>query len=240
MPFGTTTNLTQGQTTTFPISSGTTASVAPAANTLIKIWISTFGSAATPTSVIGNGITYTHVLSTADYNNGFGPTAFHLFRGMSSSPSAGTIAITGASGTSYINWTVDETDGVDTGGTNGSDAVVQAVQQSNGAPAASLTVTLAAFSDPDNGVICGIHTYNSATVSVGSGFAFSYDGSSTGYPSVEYRTDNDTTADWTFTPSTRAGAIALEIKPGGAPPPSPSPPPSIIMAPLMPPSRNSR
>jgi len=212
MAFAAPTNLTNGENTGFPNPNGTTASISPTANRLILVWISTFGTANTPTSVSGNGITYTHVLSTVDYDNGFGPTAFHLFRGMSASPSSGAISITGAASTSYINWLVQEVGDVDTTGTNGSGAVVQSERQANGSPTTSISITLAAFSDAGNGVICGIHTYDSATRTVGSGFTSSF--SSSGRPSAEYRTDNDTTADWTFTPTTRAGSIALEIKPG--------------------------
>jgi hypothetical protein len=221
VPFAIPVTLTHGETSGFPVSTGVTASVSPGANKLIKIWISTFGSAATPTNVAGNGITYTHVLSTADYNNGFGPTAFHLFRGMAAAPTPGVITITGASGTSYINWTVEETGDVDTTGVNGAGAIVQAVAQENGAPTNSIGLTMAAFADAANGVICGIHTYNSAARVEGSGFALGFDGSGTGRPSTEYRFDNDTSPDWTFSPDTRAGAIAIEIKPGSGPPPAP-------------------
>jgi len=238
MPFAAPTNLTNGETASFPSSSETTASISPSANSLILVWVSTYGTATTPTGVSGNGITYAHVLSTVDYDNGFGPTAFHLFRGMAASPSSGGITITGAGGTSFLTWLVQEVGSVDTGGTNGSVAVVQSARQANGSVASSISVTLAAFSDADNGVICGIHTYDSATRSVGSGYTSSF--SSTGQVSVEYRLDNDTTADWTFTPNTRAGSIALEIKPGGAPPPTPSELPSLIMAPMMPPRWSSR
>jgi hypothetical protein len=214
MPIGAPVLLTSGENTGFPNPNGTTASVSPTANRLILIWISTFGSASTPTAVVGNGITYAHVISTADYDNGFGPTAHHLFRGMSASPSSGTIAITGAASTSFVNWTVEEVPGVDTGGTNGSAAIVQSAKQENGSPATSLSVTLAAFGDAGNGTICGVHTYDTRTRTVGSGFTLGHDGSVTGVPSTEYRTDPDTTADWTFSSNTRAGAIALEVKPG--------------------------
>lgn len=224
MPFGTPVTLTTGENTGFPNPNGTTASVSPTANRLILVWISTFGTASTPTGVSGNGITYAHVLSTVDYDNGFGPTALHLFRGMSASPSSGAISITGAASTSYINWTVEEVPSVDTGGTNGSGAIVQSERQANGSPATSLSVTLAAFSDAGNGVICGVHTYDTRTRTQGSGFTLGHDGSVSGVPSTEYRTDNDTTADWSFSSNTRAGAIAIEVKPsagggGGTQPP---------------------
>jgi hypothetical protein len=182
--------------------------------------MSTYGTANPPTSVSGNGINYALVRSTVDYDNGFGPTALHLFRGMSASPSAGAITIVGASGTSYINWTIEELE-ADTGGTNGSAAIVQSAAQANGAPATTLSVTLGAFSDAGNGTICGLHTYNDATRTQGSGFTLAYDGSASGSPSTAYRTDNDTTADWSFSPSTRGGAIAIEVKPGSGPPPAP-------------------
>lgn len=199
---------------TYPSSTATTASVTPSSNKLILLWIQSFGSANTPTAVSGNGITYTHVLSTNDYNGGFGASALHLFRGLAASPSSGTISITGASGTQELTWTIEEIGSVDTGGTNGSAAVVQSAEQETGVDSTSLSVTLAAFADAGNGTVCGVHTYDSGnTRTQGSGFTLSHNGDSTNHPSTEYRTDNDTTADWTFGSATMAGAIAVEVKP---------------------------
>lgn len=193
---------------------GVTASISPGANRLILIAVGVYGSASTPATIsaTGNGITYTQVAASSAFDDGFGPKRVYLLRGMSASPSSGAITITatGLTAFPYVGWVVTEVDGVDTGGTNGSAAVVQSATNTiNGAT--SITATLAAFASANNGAFGTCYTYGGTAFSPGTGWTELFDGSADDEPQTQWRADNDTTCDWTFGASEDAGAIAIEL-----------------------------
>lgn len=149
-------NLTSGLSGT-DTQSYDTASVSPGANRLILVAVAirnyNFGGAGTVT-LSGNGLTFVQVTS-VDYSNvASSKSRLALFRAMGASPSAGaiTISISGASN-SACAWSVDEFDGVDTSGTNGSGAVVQnntcATDDADPAP----SITLSALGDAANNAV---------------------------------------------------------------------------------------
>jgi hypothetical protein len=145
---------------------------------------------------------------------------------MSASPSTGAITIDyGATSVQGIGWVVDHLDGVDTGGSNGSAAVIQsatALQQ----PGTTATATLGAFSDAGNATYAGwgyvLGSQPGVTVTEGTGFTRigyinSLLGGGTFIGNSEFRSDNDTSADITYSQSAYFGGVAIEVKAGSAP-----------------------
>ena len=157
----TATNLTAG-------SSGTdsqtynTASVSPGANRLIlvPVTIRNYTAANLGTiSLSGNGLTWVEVATVTYSSIASSQNRTSIFRAMGASPSAGAITITiSGSGQTACAWSVDEFDGVDTSGTNGSGAIVQydtdATDNATGTPPA---VTLAALADAVNNAVYAVH-----------------------------------------------------------------------------------
>lgn len=125
-----------------------TASVTPGANRLV---LAAFQSAlaaspATPTGVAGNGLTWVQV---ATQNFHATDRRVTVFRALGASPSAGAITSTWDASQTSKTWAIVECSGVDTGGTNGSGAVVQSVT-AEVAAATSITATLAALLGPSS------------------------------------------------------------------------------------------
>jgi hypothetical protein len=191
-----------------------TASVTPTANALILVAVAVYRSSGPSTavnSVTGNGITYASVASAAAVDDGLGPYQLHLFRGMSASPSAGAITIdpTASSDVSQVDWLVAEFTGVDTGGTNGSAAVVQSTTNTmnNGT---SLTMTLGAFGSATNGAFGCMISYNNRTVTHEAGWT-ELDTDTTQLHG-QWRATSDTTCNFTTSSSDDSGGVAVEIK----------------------------
>jgi len=112
-------------------------------------------------------------------------------------------------------WLISEYGDTDTSGVNGSAAVVQSATNLT-AGATSLTVTLAAFGNSNNGTY-GVFSHSTNEDSTrGSGFTTGPGGYGVSPPSQgfrsEWRVDNDTTVDMSWATSSPAGGIALEIK----------------------------
>lgn len=122
----------------------TTASVSPTAGSLQLLWVIESITKTSPSSVVGCDLTWVAV-GTADIG------AFRrltLYRAMGT-PSAGTIAITFAGSQNSCAWVVAEVAGVDTSGTDGSGAIVQAVAGTEGTMPIT-GPTLDAFENADN------------------------------------------------------------------------------------------
>lgn len=199
------------------VSPAATASVSPGSGNLVLVAIGLFKSSGSPTnpaSVVGNGITYALVAASGDFNDGFGPKRTLLYRGLSASPSAGAITITGGT-FDLVSWAVSEVSGVDdSGGSNGSAAVVQSAVNQNGSSATSLTITLGAFGSVDNGAFACGYSYNGNPLTPEAGWTELFDGSASDEPETMWRATNDTTPSWTFS-SDRIGGVAIEIKASG-------------------------
>lgn len=136
----------------------TSASISPAANTLVEIEVLTqafSGNLAPTVTAAGNGMAggYTEVANVLNGASGTISTRTTRFRGMSASPSSGSVVFS-TSGSSLKNliYSIKSVPGTDTSGTNGSGAYVQTVTNStdgSGAPN-TLTLTLAAYADAVN------------------------------------------------------------------------------------------
>jgi len=200
-----------------------TASISPTANRLVLIGVVTNKSdvAGEVTAVSGAGLTFTQVLNL--YFGG--DSCMSVWRALSASPSSGVLTITADS--YFYGWSVMEFASVDTGGTNGSAAIVQSVSNTAAANNA-LTVTLAAFGNAENATFGAFSTKVASeparTMTPGSGFAEIHDvglqDPSYGYSNsmaTEWRNDNDTTVDATFSDQLDfIGGIAIEIKAAAA------------------------
>ena len=202
-------------------SSYVTASITPPANQLILAFIGSDNETGSPgqvPTISGNGLTYVQV-ATAPYAGTIGKR-ITLFRAMGASPSAGAVTIDFAGVVQNSgDWHIIAFDGVDTGGTNGSAAVVQSATVAEGAAATSITVTLAAFGSAENATFgCVAHRANEGTAP-GTGFTeladTAHTADSTGHQS-EWRVDNDTTVDASWVTSAVNAGIAVEIKAAAA------------------------
>lgn len=207
------TRLTRGTDFSAPFQ---TASVSPGADKLLLLCVQVYRSVGTPATptVSGNGLTWVQVGSTVLYRS---DSRSAVFRAMGASPSSGVITITAAS-SDQVLWSLHEIDGVDTGGTNGSAAIIQS-DTNSGTAAASVTVTLAAFASAS---------------SAGFGFCARFSAGGTFSPEAGWTEKDDlngqevvfrdgtTDNTVTFTPtgSDDMGAIALELAP--APPTTPA------------------
>lgn len=153
----------------------TTASISPGANRLLLCAVqSRRGDSIQPLppTVSGCGLTWVQVIS-VDYDTSV-PTmkTITVFRAMGSSPTAGSVTFDfGGVSQTNANWIIDEFDGIDTSGTNGSGAVVQSVF-TNYQPASVTPVVanFAPFLRPDNAA-WGLECDNwSAQPTVGANF----------------------------------------------------------------------
>lgn len=204
--------LTSGSSTTDG-TGFTTASVDPTDNAAIYIGIlcSSSGTAAAPSSVIGNGITYTleeeiHLTS---------GTSRHLsvWRGMAATPSAGTIAITFGTSHTGCCWAVVEVPGANTSGSNASGATPQSTTSTTTAGTTS-TGTLSTLEHENNVHICFVGT-NLAAVTPDADFAELADvTSATPTNGLEVEWARNQTICTATHASGESGVVSLEVKAG--------------------------
>lgn len=195
----------------------TTASIAPAPNTLITVVVTTHqATAAAPVPTLtGGGMASWDVVATATCDVVATPKKrITIFRAMSASPGSGPITITSSATLSDCQWIVSLWSGVDGSGTNGSGAIVQTA--SNAADAVTtLAVPLAPFANP-NDVAYGVFGINSNVVAITPGAGFTEIDEQ---PSTE-STAADLFAEWGVNLPTitanwatkNAGALGVEIK----------------------------
>ena len=198
-----------------------TASIAPTSNYLVLVSVvSNVGGHAT--GVSGAGLTFTQVGTGVTLNDSY----LSIWRALSASPSSGAVTITFSSAPELCLWSISEFGGIDTGGTNGSSAVVQTATNSTTADT-TLTVTLSAFGSANNatfGAFSGKDNTATATGTPGTGFTEIHDltlqdGDFSYHQEcyTEWRNDNDTGVDMTFS-ATRQDILgqAIEIKAAAA------------------------
>lgn len=206
------------------LSSYSTGSISPGANRLLIATVYNgvgSGTANTPT-LTGNGLTWVQEETTVDFETGGTDRDKRItsFRAMGASPSAGAVTADFAGQTqSGCIIIVDEFDGVDTGGTNGSAAVVQSLSVGSlGSSASSGAVTLAAFGSASNATYGALSHVVDETSTAGSGFTKLGDvghGAPTRSLVTEWKNSNDTSVDASWSTSAKWAGIALEIKASG-------------------------
>lgn len=151
----TATNVVANKSTT-DLSSYTTATLTPANNKLYIASVVSKASAGTPnapTASGGGGLTWVAVSTNTFATNQQRLATFRALK--SSGLTSGTVTFdyAGQTQTSAI-WSIEELDGTDLNGTDGSGAIVQSPTPSTGS-GVSLATTLAAFRDPTNNVAFG-------------------------------------------------------------------------------------
>lgn len=201
-----------------------TASIAPATNALVTIAVLMRRSSGviSPT-VSGGGMAKWDLVANADFDTQGTPTKrLLIFRALSATPGSGPVTIAFSSSVSNVQWIVSQWDGVETGGTNGSGAIVQSGLARSDA-ATSLSVPLAAFSSANDAAygIAGV-AKNGPTITPGAAFTEIAEVSSgeTSALEAEWATNQPAVgASWGT--GTKAGMLALEIKAGNAGPVEP-------------------
>ena len=201
------TNLTSGANT------GPTDSISPAANQLIIVAIRNAVSSGTPNvpTVSGCNLTWTQIATRHAGANTLNRITF--FRGLGSNPTPGalTFDFAGQTQAQGWNWSVDQFENIDTGGTNGADAVVQSA--SNDANTSNLTVTLGAFGHTDNATYGFAYQNAYNTVSPGTGFTqLGSTSGGNGQALAIFANSNKTSVAFNATGSSFYIGMAIEIK----------------------------
>lgn len=194
-----------------------TASVSPTADALVLLTVASNLSGATPPNPTVSGCNLTwSLVETEAYDTAGTYYSVWVYKGQGSSPTAGTITVDfGATTVGGLAWSVDEFEGA-----HATSPIVQTAKDGAGQPSATgATVTLAAFSDAANGTFGAFSWEANEAGSIGTGFTEAGQGATSG-PSMsvlaEYRADNDTTVDASWTTSAQWGAIAMEIQPASS------------------------
>lgn len=180
-------------------SSYTTASWTPTANRLLLLFV---GSNTTPSSVSGNGVTWTLVRTQVN-----GAFRMCLYAGIATSPTTGATTISHSGTDSQQSWAIIEAnESVDISG--GAAAAIVQSAGNNASP-----VTLSAFSNINNATVGGIRSIASTSFTPGSGFSELNDtASSETSMQTQYKSTNDTGVDWSGFTASGITAIAAEIK----------------------------
>lgn len=197
--------------------SKTTSSQSPTTNSLQLFLVGnqvTSGTVGIPT-LSGNSLTWVQVATQISSDNLRRAT---LFRALGTA-STGVVTMDYA-GVNQLRtgWSWSQYSGIDTSGTNGSNAIVQSTtgQVTNGAPATGITLTLAAFSNINNAAYGALRYGNSsATDNVLPGTGFTQLGIAAGNASYQsqYDLSNQTSVSWTWNSgSFFSQAIGVEIK----------------------------
>lgn len=214
----------------------TTASFAPAANALCLVTVlSIDGSSdpAAPTLSGGGMTTWTQVASQLFNTPSAARARITLFRALQASPGApAVLTITHGATMQACTWSVDQFASVDTGGSNGANAVVQSVSGSGTGQTAN--AALAALGDPDNIIYGGVAHVIQESVSPLSGATETADrnnGDATTPGNLEtawaYRTED---ISWGWATDSAYGFIGIEIKApsGGLSAGTPSDVPTVV------------
>lgn len=191
-------------------SSYSTASITPTANKLLLAAVYSGYAAGTPNqpTLTSSGLTWVAVGTVV-----VGVNRITLFRALAASPSAGAVTIDfGGQTQDRCYWSISEFDGTDVGGTNGSGAIVQYASNYNDLTAnTTLVVTLSAFGSANNATYGFFRAGNIQTA--GTGFSLQGSADGTTHCASEFRADNDTSVDETWSSSTvTCVGIACEIK----------------------------
>jgi len=201
-----------------------TASISPSTDKLLILDVASSSASASANSsptVSGCGVTWVSINTTAGTGND-GPAWARqtMFRAMGT-PTTGVLTVDFGSDTQEaVQWSLCEKGNVDTGGTNGSAAVVQSATALS--TTTTCTVTLAAFGNVNNathGAFMREGEITAATQTAGTGFTEQTDteadltGGYYAYQHTIYRDDNDTTVDSTSSDAMDGtSGIAIEIK----------------------------
>ncbi len=203
----------------------TSASISPNANELILIAVLT-RSSATPTntpSLSGASLSFNQVATIVAEPGVANPTRTTVFRSLTASPGSGAITIDlGGQSQRCACWCIDGFTGIDTGGTNGADAIVQSNTVNTTVASLTASVTLSAFASASNATY-GVIGWTDRTGPIAPGGGFTElaealaDEVGGRTLQTEFKDSNDTLIDWTmFENVDEYGAIGIELKAAAA------------------------
>ena len=199
----------------------TTAPITPAPNALVTVAVlMRRSSGVISPAITGGGMVKWDAVANTDFDTQGTPTKrLIVFRALSASPGSGPITITFTGSVSNVQWIVSQWDGVETGGTNGSRAIVQTgAARSDGATA--LAVALAPFAAANDVAYGAVGVAkNGPIVTPASGLTEIAEVSSgeTSALEAEWAT-NQPAVGVSWGTSTKAGMLGVEIKAGNAGP----------------------
>ncbi len=151
----------------------TTASIAPAPNALITVAVLGHnGTVASPSpKVTGGGMAAWAEAATVTFDLVATPhKRMSVFRALSATPGSAPIKISFSASQTSCEWIVSQWQGVETSGTNGSNAIAQS-GSTRGNTVSGLTVSLGPFADP-NDVAYGVFGTRRSTTGISPGTGF--------------------------------------------------------------------
>lgn len=171
-------------------------------------------------SITGDGLTFASVTTAVTSAN---DERISLWRAQAASTSTGALTIeygTGNTQTHFLYAWFECTGTAGTNGNNGSEAFNSNFASNTVSSGTSLTVTLGSFAQSANGAVCSVALTTNTAISAGSGWTAMGTSVGGGTPNArigaEYRADNDTTADMTFTTASGVGIAAELVAPTSA------------------------
>lgn len=197
----------------------TATTITPSANRLVLVSFLVVAGTLRTATLTGCGLTWEEVVTDPFFTEASPLWRVGVFRSMGASPSTGALTFDFTGSITGFSWSAIEFDGVDTGGTNGSAAIVQAVASSSIDAGTSHSVTLAAFGHANNATYGAFGVNKNEDITPGSGFTEGHDlghASPTARVFSEYQIGNDTSVDCSWTTSGAAGGVAVEIKAAAA------------------------
>ncbi len=195
----------------------TTASISPADDALvILICMNDHATVAQTITPTGGGMTTWTSVQSIDVAGGGKDQKFQVFRALQSSPGTAAVSLTMGAECLHAGWIIVEFLGVDTGGTNGADAIVQSVKSAGGTGEATApSLTLAAFGSANNATAGFMQKLASGVVTPGTGFEeIAENNHSLATVQAQWRNDNDTSVDCSWSLNQTYGFVAMEIKAG--------------------------
>jgi len=196
-----------------------TGSISPTLGRLVLVSVSSVSTASAPVNiptVSGAGMTWTQVATALETENSY--RRITLFRGVSVGNSGALTLDFAGESQLRCGWSITEINNVDTGGTNGANAIVQSATavQSDAGSYTGLTVTLGAFSSTNNATFGAVQQQTGGVITPGSGFTELGETSaldSIAVTQTQWKNSNDTSVDWSWASGvSRATAIAIELK----------------------------
>jgi len=202
-----------------------TASITPTARRLVlaAVYSRCTNPPASP-SLSGNGLTWVVVATKVSADNLGRLTLYRAL--ITSTTSTGAVAISfGAVEQLRCGWSIAEFAGIDIGGANGANAIVQSAT-AIADPGNSITTTLAAFASLNNATYGAMaqHSADVTNITEGSGFTMLGEDFNSGEQlaiASEFKATNDTGVDFTTDDSTAGRyslgiAVEIRIAVGGA------------------------
>lgn len=186
----------------------TTASVNPSPNRLYLLFVGSTKAGNDPgqPSISGLGMTWAPAGSVLNQGR------ISTFRAAGSASSGAlTIDFAGVTQES-CTWALIEVLHVDLTA-NGANAIVQLVGGQTAGAQASLSITLSAFTSTDNATLGAFFQGDGVSaITEGTGFTELSESPAGFALQTEYKTTNDTSVDWTFSPNANGQGVGIELK----------------------------